>query len=48
VFGRCMSCMDDVERERLQAVPWTRTCAPCEERQDSASPAAQPGATAHV
>lgn len=48
VYGRCMSCMDDVERERLQAVPWQRECSHCEEHDDSATPAAQPGASAHV
>ena len=30
-FGRCQSCGKDIDRKRLDAVPWTPFCRACQE-----------------
>jgi DnaK suppressor protein len=30
-FGRCLDCDVEIERERLEAVPWALRCAECQE-----------------
>jgi RNA polymerase-binding transcription factor DksA len=32
VYGRCESCGQEVSKERLQALPYARHCAPCARR----------------
>ncbi len=34
-FGICSDCEEEIPRLRLEAVPWTRVCVPCKERQYS-------------
>jgi len=34
-FGICEECGQPIGEARLQAVPWTRWCRDCKERQDS-------------
>jgi DnaK suppressor protein len=34
-FGVCEECGNPISAARLQAVPWTRWCRDCKERQDS-------------
>ena len=36
-FGRCLSCGDEINSKRLEAVPWTRYCIACQERIERAS-----------
>jgi DnaK suppressor protein len=36
-FGICEECRQPISRARLEAVPWTRWCRDCKERQDSRS-----------
>ena len=31
-FGVCVVCEGDVDRRRLEAVPWTRHCLACQEK----------------
>lgn len=31
-FGECSVCGDDVEKKRLEAVPWAQHCLPCQEK----------------
>lgn len=33
-FGVCMDCEELIPNVRLDAVPWTRVCVTCKERQD--------------
>ncbi len=33
-FGMCTHCEQPIEKQRLQAVPWTRHCIACQELQD--------------
>jgi RNA polymerase-binding transcription factor len=33
-FGVCLSCEDEVNLKRLEAVPWARHCVPCQEKQE--------------
>ena len=33
-FGLCMDCDEPIAEVRLDAVPWTRVCIDCKERQD--------------
>ena len=33
-FGVCVSCEDEVDRKRLEAVPWARHCISCQEKQE--------------
>jgi len=32
-YGMCSDCDEEIPRARLEAVPWTRVCVPCKERQ---------------
>jgi len=34
-FGICAECRQPISKVRLGAVPWTRWCRDCKERQDS-------------
>jgi len=34
-FGVCAECGEPISKARLEAVPWTRWCRDCKERQDS-------------
>ena len=34
-FGLCEECGQPISKARLEAVPWTRWCRDCKERQDS-------------
>ena len=34
VYGICMECEEQIAPARLNAVPWTRVCIYCKERQD--------------
>jgi DnaK suppressor protein len=36
-FGICEECGQPISTARLEAVPWTRRCRDCKERQDSQS-----------
>jgi DnaK suppressor protein len=36
-FGMCEECGQPISKARLEAVPWTRWCRDCKERQDSGS-----------
>jgi DnaK suppressor protein len=36
-FGICVECGQPISKARLEAVPWTRWCRDCKERQDSRS-----------
>jgi len=29
-FGRCVECGDQIQDQRLQALPWTQFCLPCQ------------------
>lgn len=31
-FGQCISCGDEINAKRLDAVPWTRHCIECQEK----------------
>ena len=31
-FGQCISCGEDINPKRLEAVPWTRFCIECQEK----------------
>lgn len=32
VFGECVSCGNEINAKRLEAVPWTRYCIACQEK----------------
>jgi DnaK suppressor protein len=34
IFGICMDCEEPIAEARLDAVPWTRVCIDCKEKQD--------------
>ena len=34
-FGLCEECGQPISQARLEAVPWTRRCRDCKERQDT-------------
>ncbi|MGH9715195.1 MAG: TraR/DksA family transcriptional regulator [Candidatus Acidiferrales bacterium] len=34
-FGQCISCEQELQQKRLEAVPWTRYCIACQEKQES-------------
>ena len=36
-FGQCLSCGDEINPKRLEAVPWTRYCIACQEKIERAS-----------
>ena len=29
-FGKCVGCGDEIQDQRLQALPWTQFCLPCQ------------------
>jgi DnaK suppressor protein len=31
-FGECISCHQELQQKRLEAVPWTRYCITCQEK----------------
>ena len=33
-FGMCVVCEDELDRKRLEAVPWAKRCVPCQEKQE--------------
>jgi RNA polymerase-binding transcription factor len=33
-FGLCLSCQQELQQKRLEAVPWTRYCIACQEKQE--------------
>lgn len=33
-YGLCVECQEDVQRKRLDAVPWARHCIECQEKQE--------------
>jgi DnaK suppressor protein len=33
-YGVCVACEDEVERKRLDAVPWAKHCISCQEKQE--------------
>lgn len=33
-YGTCVVCEDEVERKRLEAVPWAKHCISCQEKQE--------------
>src|SRR5690242_4755276 len=34
VFGECISCGNEINAKRLEAVPWTRYCIECQEKME--------------
>ena len=34
-FGECVSCGEEINAKRLEAVPWTRYCIACQEKLES-------------
>jgi DnaK suppressor protein len=35
-FGQCLSCGNDINLKRPEAVPWTRYCVACQEKMERA------------
>jgi DnaK suppressor protein len=33
-FGECISCHEELQQKRLEAVPWTRYCITCQEKME--------------
>ncbi|HXX20672.1 MAG TPA: TraR/DksA family transcriptional regulator [Candidatus Acidoferrum sp.] len=33
-FGECISCHEELQQKRLEAVPWTRYCISCQEKKE--------------
>ncbi len=33
-FGECVSCHEEIQQKRLEAVPWARHCISCQEKQE--------------
>ena len=33
-FGVCVVCEDEMDRKRLEAVPWAKRCIACQEKQE--------------
>ncbi len=33
-YGECIACSNEINSKRLQAVPWTRYCISCQEKQE--------------
>lgn len=33
-YGECVSCQDEINVKRLEAVPWTRLCIRCQELEE--------------
>jgi len=34
VFGECVSCGNEINAKRLEAVPWTRYCIACQQKKE--------------
>ena len=34
-FGECISCHEELQQKRLEAVPWTRYCITCQEKKEN-------------
>lgn len=34
-FGHCAACEDEMDRKRLDAVPWAKFCLSCQEKQEA-------------
>ena len=34
-YGHCVECQEDVQKKRLDAVPWARHCIECQEKKES-------------
>src|SRR5215831_15429776 len=34
-FGECISCGNEINAKRLEAVPWTRYCIACQEKKEN-------------
>ncbi len=34
-FGECVSCGNEINAKRLEAVPWTRYCIACQEKKEN-------------
>ena len=34
-FGKCMNCAEEVERKRLEAVPWSPFCLSCQAKDEA-------------
>ena len=34
-FGECVSCGNEINPKRLEAVPWTRYCIACQEKKEN-------------
>jgi DnaK suppressor protein len=34
IFGQCISCGEEINPKRLEAVPWTRYCIQCQEKME--------------
>ena len=33
-YGECMSCHEEMQQKRLEAVPWARHCIACQEKKE--------------
>ena len=33
-FGQCMSCQEELQQKRLEAVPWAKHCISCQEKME--------------
>jgi DnaK suppressor protein len=33
-FGQCLSCQDEMQQKRLEAVPWAKHCISCQEKME--------------
>jgi DnaK suppressor protein len=33
-FGECINCHEELQQKRLEAVPWTRYCLSCQEKEE--------------
>jgi len=34
-YGSCVVCEEELDKKRLEAVPWAKRCVPCQEKQES-------------
>ena len=34
MYGLCASCENEIQQKRLEAVPWTKHCLACQEKQE--------------
>jgi DnaK suppressor protein len=47
-FGNCANCGDAISLKRLQAVPWTSYCVPCQEQHEQGTTARTLTALEHL